>query len=111
MDGLLANAWYLNPAVAAMVLGFALLCQCVRVELAAYRGSSRSEQRLALLRGFRFAVVGFALIGLGAGLVWEIGWLWMLALIVGGEELLESSVLIAAVRDECRRLSAETVSA
>jgi len=50
------------------------------------------------LSGFRLAVIGLCALGVGASWMWQISWLLGLSLIIGGEELLESTVLIAALR-------------
>ncbi len=71
------------------------------------RGARRCERdpmrALALMRGFRVGVIGFALALIGTSWLWHIGWLFGLALVIGGQELLESSVLIAALRYDVRR--------
>jgi hypothetical protein len=54
------------------------------------------------LRGFRVAIGGLALAGIGAAWCWQIGWLLGLSLIIGGEELLESTVVITALRQSAR---------
>lgn len=61
---------------------------------------------LAILSGFRSAVIGLALCGVGAAWIWQCGWLLALSLIIGGQELLESSIMIAAARQGCRSTSA-----
>ena len=52
---------------------------------------------LTFLMGFRTSVIGLALIGIGAGWMWDITWLLVLSLAIGGEETLESTVHIFAV--------------
>lgn len=52
---------------------------------------------LTFLVGFRTSVIGLALIGIGAGWMWDITWLLVLSLAIGGEETLESTVHIFAV--------------
>jgi len=52
---------------------------------------------LTFLMGFRMSVIGLALIGIGAGWMWDITWLLVLSLAIGGEETLESTVHIFAV--------------
>jgi hypothetical protein len=51
-----------------------------------------------VIRGFRFAVIGVALAGLGASWNWHITWLFVLSLVFGGEEGLESSVHLFILR-------------
>ncbi len=60
---------------------------------------------LLLVRSIRAALVGGALVALGAGILSSIDWLVILALIIGAEELLETSVMAAALRDEVARRS------
>ena len=44
-----------------------------------------------------------ALVAGGAGWLAQLGWLVVLAAIIGGQELLETSIMSAALRDEERR--------
>jgi hypothetical protein len=60
-----------------------------------------------LARSFRRIVFGLALAGVGSGLMADIPWLVTLSLIIGGEEVLESSVISAALRDEELRRAKE----
>jgi hypothetical protein len=74
-----------------LVLGF-------RRGAAGMRRHHRDPPRaLALLRGFRISIVGLCLAGVGAGLLWDVGWLVALSLIIGGEELFESTIVITAM--------------
>ncbi len=52
---------------------------------------------LTFLMGFRQSVIGLALVGIGAAWMWDITWLLVLSLAIGGEETLESTVHIFAV--------------
>ena len=47
-----------------------------------------------------------ALVALGAGMAYDLDWLVALALIIGAEELLETSFMAAALRDEVARREA-----
>lgn len=74
--------------------------------VAAWRGVAEArrherdpERALAIMRGFRRSVLGLALAGVGAAWLWEVRGLVTLSLLIGGEELLESSVMIRALRD------------
>lgn len=79
-------------------IGFAMLVLGIRRGVAGMRRHRRDPPRaLALLRGFRISIVGLCLAGVGAGLFWDIGWLVGLSLVIGGEELLESTVVITAM--------------
>ncbi len=50
------------------------------------------------VRGFRIAVIGLVLAGLGASWWWHVTWLFVLTLVFGGEEILESTVHLAILR-------------
>ena len=50
------------------------------------------------MQGFRISVVCLAAAAIGAAWWWQIGWLFVLALVIGGEELLESTIVIAALK-------------
>jgi hypothetical protein len=53
---------------------------------------------LALARALRGAILGLAATAFGAAWLWQIGPLALLALVVAGEEMLEISVVVAALR-------------
>lgn len=92
--------WLIPCGLAMLVLG-------IRRGIAGMRRYHRDPPRsLALLRGFRISVVGLCLAGLGAGWFWDVGWLVGLSLIIGGEELLESTVVITAMSHPVRPRSA-----
>jgi hypothetical protein len=98
MAELLTLSWRAYPAASLVGLGLAAAIW------SAYRGVRQArrvrdpQRALALMRGFRLSVVGLAVAALGLAWWWQIGWLLGLALVIGGEELLESSVVIAALQ-------------
>jgi hypothetical protein len=53
---------------------------------------------LALMRGFRIAVIGLCLSAYGTGWWWRIDWLMTVAIVVCLEEIAESSFYIAALK-------------
>jgi hypothetical protein len=55
------------------------------------------DKAVTAMRGLRIAVIGLAVVGLGAAWAWHLVWLLVLALVIGGEETLESSVHIYAL--------------
>ncbi len=58
---------------------------------------------LGMVRGFRVGIIGLALVGIGVWLLTEQTWILVVSLAVGGEELLESSFIIATIRSDPRR--------
>lgn len=103
MESMFGPAWRPYPAALAAVLGLVLV---LRAALAARKDARRPVKdalALALLvRGFRRAVLGLALIGVAAGWVWQQPWLLVVSLVVGFEETLESSIIVGALETELR---------
>jgi hypothetical protein len=88
-------------AVTAVVVGVIIALQGGRRALAAARTLRLDPERaLGILRGFRIAIVGLCLAGGGVGWLWEINWLVALSIVICGEEVLESSIGIAALRHD-----------
>ena len=88
--------WASLIAVAVMALGLILVWRGLR----GGRDGSRAllGQRIDMLHrieGFRLAVFGLVLIGIGVAVIWQAQWLLLLALGIGFVEILESSTLIA----------------
>jgi len=66
----------------------------------------RCDLPLAHMTAFRLSVVGLAVAGLGASWAWQQLWLLALSLAIGGEELLESSICVYALRRYPRLVAA-----
>lgn len=103
VSDLIHLTWRSLPAGILMVAGVTFALWHVRQAATGPHRKLRDPQRaLGIVRCFRFAVIGLCLAGIGASWNWHIGWLFALSLIIGGEELLESSVHIAALRSGVR---------
>jgi hypothetical protein len=95
--------WSVFPFI-SIAAGVVLTAYALRLHDAFRRAPVEGPRRaLDLVRSFRAVLVGLALIGVGAGILADIGWLVMLSLIIGGQELLETSIMAAALNDEVRR--------
>ena len=106
IDALIELSWRVYPASLLMALGAALALWGLRTELDGMRRPVRDPAKaLTVMQGFRTAVIGLALVGVGAAWTWHLGWLLALSLAIGGEETLESSICIFALRRD-RRLQA-----
>ena len=81
MEALINLSWRVYPAALLMAAGFIL----------SIRGALRFR------RGFRRAIVGLAIAGIAAAWLWQIDWILVLSLVIGGEELLESTLHIQAL--------------
>ena len=104
MDTVVALSWRAYPSWTLIAVGLTITIWSVRHGIIAACREARDPRRaLALLRGFRGGIIGLALAGLGAAWCWQLGWLLGLSLIIGGQELLESTVVITALRQSVRR--------
>jgi hypothetical protein len=84
------------PALLLILGGLALAMWAVTLPWRA----SRERRLLAGMRGFQLAVLGLALIGVGAAWWTQQLWLLVLALGIAGEESLETSRIITALKRE-----------
>ena len=92
-------SWRLYPASALIGLGAVFLFAGIRIEVEGIRRPmGDSSKMVTVIRGFRITVIGLSLAGLGAAWNWHITWLFVLSLIFGGEEVLESSVHLFILR-------------
>jgi len=64
--------------------------------LRAVRGDA--AQLVPLMEGFRAAIIGLALVGIGAAWIWHLPWLLAISLAVGGGETIETSLILFALR-------------
>jgi len=81
----------------ALVVAGIRLWQLARVE------TRDLDRALLIARGFRRAIVGTCAVVFAVAWWAEVGWLMGLAVIIAGEETLESSVHVAALRDGVAR--------
>jgi hypothetical protein len=82
-----------------VVAGAALFAYGARTWLRALRISAWDmERNVVWVRGFRAGIVGLAIIALGAAWLTQQLWVLLIALAIGGEELLETSALLFAFR-------------
>lgn len=101
MFELFSVSWRIYPAGVLIAAGVLLAASGLRRCLVAWRRPGGGVmQPLTWMGGFRRSIVGLALAGAGAAWTWQIGWLLALALVVGFEETLETSLAIAALRGE-----------
>ena len=94
MDAIVDLSWRGYPALAIAGLGTALLARGLRL---AGTGLGDPSRNLRFVRGFRLTVIGLALVAIAAAWTWQLGWLLVLALAIGGEETLESSIHAYAI--------------
>jgi hypothetical protein len=83
--------------------GVALVVTGIRLWRLARAETRDPERALLIARGFRRAIIGLCAAVFAVAWWADVGWLMGLALIVVGEETLESSVHVAALRDGVAR--------
>lgn len=89
------SPWRVFPASALMLLGAGVTIWGLR---SMPWGLRRPFDVTRWVQGFRRAVVGLALFGVAGAWLWHQPWLLTLALVIGGEEVLETSVILSALR-------------
>lgn len=95
MDAVVDLSWRLYPASLMMLLGALLAVRGTRVEIRAHRLSARDAHKaLTFVRGMRLWIQGCAIVALAAAWAWHIGWLGILALVIGAEETLETGIVV-----------------
>lgn len=98
MDALIELSWRLYPAAVIIAVGIAVATLGLRREIEGVRRPLRDPSKvLTFVRGFRLAIIGLAFAGVGAAWLWQLDWLLVLSLVIGGEETLESTVVIFAL--------------
>jgi hypothetical protein len=90
--------WRMYPAAALSLCGLTLLARGLWFGFTGTRGLPREWDALRWMRGFRLAVVGLCLVGLGIAWAGQVFWLFVVSVGILGEELLETSVIIEVLK-------------
>ena len=104
MTELAELSWRMYPAVLLMAVGLTVAAWSVYRAVTLALRSRDPWRALAIMHGFRIGVVSLAVAAIGAAWWWQSGSLFGLALVIGGEELLESTVVIKALTAWADRL-------
>ena len=100
MDELLAWPWRFYPAAALAIAGVMLTIGGFRRQARSRRlPAATMDKPIAMMRGFRLILLGVPLIAIAAGWVFQQAWLFWIGVVVAGEETLETTMLLAALRD------------
>ena len=95
MGGLFGAEAGTYAAAMLMAVGVAIAVLGLRREWDGIRRPLRDPAKvLTWYRGFRLSIIGLALLGVGAAWLWELEWLLVLSLAIGGEETLEATIAI-----------------
>jgi hypothetical protein len=111
MDALLELSWRAYPAAVIMAAGTTMGAAGARGLVRSWRMPfADRDKQIVWVSGFRLGIVGLALASAGAAWMSQQLWVLLIALAVGGEELLETSVILMALRWG-RRQEARAVAA
>ena len=109
MDIFVDLSWRIYPAAAVIAGGSTLaMFGALRGIRGIWLPIRDPSKNLTIITGFRLMVIGLALAGIAAAWAWHIVWLLVLALVIGGEETLESSIQAYALRRGERMQEAAT---
>ena len=104
MEALAELTWRFYPAGALIAAGLAAFAAGTWRTLATFRIPAREPRRAEeFLAGLRVLLVGGAVALVGASWAWQQLWLLILGLVIGGEELLETSFTLYILRRGARR--------
>lgn len=98
MEEIWSASWAQYPATLVFVAGAVLAVRGVLRCWASFPRVQASMQPLDWMRGFRLTLFGLAVAGAGAAWLGQVEWLLLLSLAIGGEETLETSICISALR-------------
>ena len=108
MEALVDASWRIYPSIALIALGMVVWYFGTRM---AFRGLGRPMSDLtrmqAFVQGFRIAVIGITVVGLGISWNWHVVWLFVLSLVFGGEEIMESTTHLAILRWKPRPIASK----
>jgi hypothetical protein len=100
MDAFFEWPWRFYPATAIAVVGLWLTVRGLRRQALARRYSETTMTKpIGLMSGFRLILLGVPLVLVSAGWVLQQEWLFWIGVVVAGEETLETSMLLAALRE------------
>jgi hypothetical protein len=100
LETLVTLSWRGYLALPLMVLGAICAVWGVKRGLTGLRCAMRgdSAKLVPLMVGFRATVWGLALVGLGAAWIWQLTWLFVVSLAIGGGETVETCLILFALR-------------
>jgi hypothetical protein len=100
MDAFFEWPWRFYPATAIAFSGMWLAVRGIRRQLMARRLARVTMAKpIGLVSGFRLFLLGAPLVVAAAGWAFQQPWLFWLGVIIAGEETLETTMLLAALRE------------
>jgi hypothetical protein len=100
METLVTLSWRWYVAVPLMALGATCAVWGAKQGFTGLRSAMRgdSAQLVAFMVGFRATIWGLALVGIGAAWIWQLTWLFVVSLAIGGGETVETCLILFALR-------------
>jgi hypothetical protein len=103
MDAFFHLSWRVWPAGAISAAGALLLVRGVARERRAFRTpGTQMAKPLGIASALRMLLLGSSLLALGLAWIFQIVWLFWLALIFGAEETRETSMVVSGLRQDAR---------
>jgi hypothetical protein len=104
METLWELSWRAYPAAVLAIAGLGIVVRGIwRQRRGIGLPVTRAAKGAAMARALRSVLTGLAIVGVGVAWWAHLDLLLVLSLVIGGEELLETSVVIAALDDAERR--------
>jgi len=103
VEALMELSWRLYPATVLGCVGAVLVVRGWRTFLRVRTQGRDPERALRVARALRVVILGICVTTFAAAWLAQLGWLAGLALIVVGEEMLETSLMVATLEDGRRR--------
>jgi hypothetical protein len=95
VDTIIESTWRFYPAALVMALGALILVRGLRGEWRAFAMPARHDLKgVAIVRAMRLSILGICLLTFGAAWAGQVVWLAVLAAIIAGEEMWETSLMI-----------------
>jgi hypothetical protein len=103
MDAIFEPAWRIWPSMAIVAVGVWVLARSLVHEARFWRADARDMAKpLALASGLRLMLLGVSLVAFGLAWIFQVVWLWWLALIFGAEETWETSMIVSGLKQSDR---------
>ncbi len=103
MDAIFEPAWRIWPAGTISVIGVWVLARGIAHDVRFWQADAKDMAKpLALASGLRMLLLGVSLVVFGLAWIFQIVWLWWLALIFGVEETWETSMIVSGLKESGR---------
>ena len=103
MDAIFEPSWRIWPSLLSIALGVWALTRAATNEVRFWRADAMDMAKpRALAAGIRSMLLGVSLVAFGLAWIFQVVWLWWLALVFGAEESWETSMMIFGLKQDER---------